>query len=191
MSSPVGCALSQPLMACEGVALTVRPATATEGVRGRDAHRLVHVVVAVRLRPATATEGVRGRDAHRLVYVAVVVRLRPATATEGVRGRDARRPAHVVVGRSLALLSLYCAVPNGAGRSFGAGGASRTARATPCEGRGRPGYGGGAVVLASGTAARVSEVAAGPEMGTAFGGAVGAESAVVASMGICKERTAR
>ena len=96
-SSPLGCALPQPLMACEGVTLTVRPATATEGVRGRDAHR----------------------------------------------------PAHDVVGRSLTLLSLYCVVPTGAGRSFGAGGASRTGRATPCEGRGRPGYGGGAVVPGS------------------------------------------
>jgi len=116
-SSPVGCALSQPQMACEGVTLTVRPATATEGVRGRDAHR----------------------------------------------------PAHVVVGRSLTLLSLCCVVPTGAGRSFGAGGASRTGRAAPCEVRGRPGYGGRAVVPASGTAACASEVAAGPEMGTAFG----------------------
>jgi len=88
------------------------------------------------------------------------------------------------------LLSLYCAVPTGAGRSFGAGGASRTGRARPCEGRGRPGYGGGAVVPVSGTAACASEVAAGPEVGTVFGGAV-AESAVVASMGICKERSAR
>jgi len=138
-SSPLGFALSQPLMAREGVALTVHLATSTEGVRGRDAHR----------------------------------------------------PAHVVVGRSLTLLSLYCVVPTGAGRSFGAGGASRTGRATPCEGRGRLGYGGGAVVPASGTAACASEVAAGPEMGTVFGGAVGAESSVVGSMGICNERIAR
>ena len=121
--------------------------------------------------------------------VALTVHL--ATSTEGVRGRDAHRPAHVVVGRSLTLLSLYCVVPTGAGRSFGAGGASRTGRAAPSEGRGRPGYGGGAVVPASGTAACASEVVAGPEMGTVFGGAVGAETAVVGSMGICKERTAR
>jgi len=88
-----------------------------------------------------------------------------------------------------ALLSLYCVVPTGAGRSFGAGGASRTGRATPYEGCGRLGYGGGAVVPASGTAACASEVAAGPEMRTVCGGAVRAGSAGVASMGICKERT--
>ena len=64
-SSPVGCILLQPFKACEGVTLTVRPATATAGVRGRDAHRLAHVVVAGRLRPVTATDCVRGRDAHR------------------------------------------------------------------------------------------------------------------------------
>ena len=86
------------------------------------------------------------------------------------------------------LLSLYCAAPTEAGRS--AGGASRTGRATPCEGCGRLGYGGGAVVPASGTEAFSSEVAAGPEMGTVFGGAVGAGSAGVASMGIFKERAA-
>ena len=96
-SSPLGFALSQPLMAREGVALTVHLATSTEGVRGRDAHR----------------------------------------------------PAHVVVGRSLTLLSLYCVVPTGAGRSFGAGGASRTGRAKPYKRRDRPGYGGGAFVPGS------------------------------------------
>jgi len=68
----------------------------------------------------------------------------------------------MTVGRSLALLSLYCVVPTGSGRSFGAGGASRTGRTTPCEGCNRPDFGGGAVVPASGTAACASEVAAGP-----------------------------
>jgi len=164
-SLPVGCALLQPLKACEGVTLT-------------GWHMLSSPVGCTLLQPFKACEG-------------VTLTVRPATATEGVRGRDAHRPAHVVVGRSLTLLSLYCAVPTGAGRSFGAGGASRTGRATPCEGRGRPGYGGGAVVPASGTEACASEVAAGPEMETVFGGAAGAESAVVASMGICKERSAR
>ena len=86
----------------------------------------------------------------------------------------------VTVGRSLTLLSLYCAVPTEAGRSFGAGRASRTGRATPCKGCGRLGYGGGAVVPASGTAACSSEVSAGPEMETVFG----AGSALVASIGI-------
>ena len=41
------------------------------------------------------------------------------------------------------LLSLYCAVPTEAGRSFGAGGVSRTGKAKPCKGCGRPDYGGG------------------------------------------------
>ena len=66
----VGCALLQPLRAYKGVTLTDRhmlssPVGFTLAVRGRDAHRLAHVVVAGRLRPVTVTDGVRGRDAHR------------------------------------------------------------------------------------------------------------------------------
>jgi len=102
-----------------------------------------------------------------------------------VSWRHDRRVGVVSVGRSLRLLSLYCAAPTGAGRSFGAGGASRTGRATPCEGCGRLGYGGGVVIPASGTGACASEVFAGPEMGTAFGVAV-AGFVIVVSMVILK-----
>ena len=103
-------------------------------------------------------------------------------APGGEEGRGGRKEegGGVTLTGFYTLLSLYCVVPIGAGGSFGAGGASRTGRATPCEGRGHLGYGGGAVVPASGTAARSSEVAAGPEMETVFG----AGSAVVASMEI-------
>ena len=44
----------------------------------------------------------------------------------------------MTVGCSFTLLSLYCVVPTGAEGGFGAGGASRTGKATPCEGCGRP-----------------------------------------------------
>ena len=88
---------------------------------------------------------------------------------EGRGGEEGGRRRTVALTGWYTLLSLYCVVSNGAGRSFGAGGASRTGRATPYEGCGRLGYGGGAVVPASGTAACSSEVAAGPEMETVFG----------------------
>ena len=146
--------------------------------------RLAHVVVAgryfcARRRGGKRKEegGRRRRDAHRrLAHVVVAGRLHPEERREEGGGRRKEEAWH-----RHALLSLYCVVPTGAGRSFGAGGASRTGRATPCEGCGRLGYGGGAVVPESGTAACASEVAAGPEMGTVFGVAV-AGSVIVASM---------
>ena len=110
----------------------------------------------------------------------VVVAVGRARRRGGKRGEEGGRRRTVTLTGWYTLLSLYCVVPTGAGRSFGAGGASRTGRAKPCEGCGRLGYGGGAVVPASGTAACSSEVAAGPEMETVLG----AGSALVASMGI-------